>query len=126
MSRQRYEDEIEEILASASESAPEHPNRNSDDAPRPGRRSPSPGRWRAAGAFGLRYQYPLLAGIGLIVISSILHWLYFFIAGLALVVAGYIIYYRAPRGGRSVDRTQRIWRGRSIDPEDPAGRRRPR
>jgi hypothetical protein len=115
MSRQRYEKEIEEILANAGESAPPSPERNSEDPPRRRDRTPSTGPRVPGGRFGLKYQYPLLAGIVLILIGAFLHWPYFFFAGLALVALGYILYYRAPRGGQGSSRTPRAWRGRSMD-----------
>lgn len=130
MSRQRYEKEIEDILKKASAGPAEPPQQDSDRAhlvSRRGRRgAPSPGREPAARHFGLKYQYALIAGIVLIVLGAVMNWLYFFLAGLVLVVAGYVIYYRAPRGGSGQQRTQKMWRGRSIDPGDPTdgGRRR--
>ena len=121
MSRQRYEKEIEEILERSGESTPELPRRGSEDSPPPRRRSPNPGRGRTVRVSSLKFQYPLIAGIALILIGAIFSWHYFFFAGLALVVAGYVIYYRAPRGERGLSRSPRKWRGRSMDQDDPPG-----
>ena len=126
MNRQRYEKEIEDILAKAGEKTPEQPDHTSEDTQVPRRRSSSQGRGRTARGFRLKFQYPLMVGIGLIVFGAILHWLYFFAAGLVLVAAGYLIYYRSPRGGPKVDRTSQVWRGRSVEPDDPSDRERRR
>ena len=121
MSRNRYEKEIEKIL----EKAGEDPSNQPDDGPNqaPHRRSPSTGRIVNGRSLGLKFQYALIAGVALIVLGAVLNWLYFFFAGIALVAVGYIIYYRSPRGrgGGGVTRTPRMWRGRSIDEDDPPG-----
>ena len=119
MSRQRYEKEIEDILEKAGEVPAENQQQGTARAPQRRRGSQAPRRETSARHFGLKYQYALIAGIVLIVLGAVAGWLYFFLAGLVLVVAGYVIYYRAPRGSPGVSRTQQMWRGRRIDPEDP-------
>ena len=122
MDQHRYEKEIEEILEKAGESSTEQPDRESVRVPLR-RRSPSPRRSGTGRRFALKYQYALWAGIALIVIAAMAHWVYFFVAGLLLLAAGYVMYYRAPRGGAvATERTQQVWRGRSIDPDDPSAR----
>ena len=73
---------------------------------------------------GSRYRYVLLAGIGLLVIGALMNWLYFSLAGLALIIAGYVMYYRAPRASGETTRVPRMWRGRSMEPDDPPDHRR--
>ena len=124
MSRQRYEREIEDILERAGEAPDEQPGKTSGRAPQRRRGSPSPQRGQSVRHFGLKYQYALIAGIVLILVGAVAQWLYFFFAGLALVVAGYIIYYRAPKGSSRTQRTQQMWRGRPIDPDEPTDSRR--
>ncbi len=119
MSRQRYEKEIEEILEKTGGGPTENPQQGGGRAPQRRRGSPAPRRGPSTRHFGLKYQYALIAGIVLIVLGAVAGWLYFFLAGLVLVVAGYVIYYRAPRGSSGVSRTQQMWRGRRIDPDDP-------
>ena len=124
MSRQRYEKEIEEILERTGGESSEQPRQT--NLPPQRRRPPSPRRGPGGRQFGLKYQYALIGGIVLIVLGGVLDWLYFFLAGLALLVIGYVIYYRAPRrsgGGDSTGRTPQMWRGRTIDPDDPPDRR---
>ncbi len=121
MSRYRYEKEIEKILEKAGEGAPP-PVQGADDEPPRRLRSPVSGQRKPARTIRLKYQYMLLIGFGLIVAGAFFNWVYFFLAGLALLVTGYVIYYRAPRGGQSLSQNQRMWRGRSIDPDDPPGR----
>lgn len=122
MSRQRYEREIEDILERAGEAPDEQPKQGSGRASQRRRGSPPPQRGQSVRHFGLKYQYAMIAGIVLIVLGAVMNWLYFFVAGLVLVAVGYIIYYRAPRGSSGSDstgRTRQMWRGRSIDPDDP-------
>ncbi len=130
MDRERYEREIEEIL----EKAGEKPSDQSRREPRG-----EPPRRRRSGASGgglrlpsLKYNHLLLAGIGLVLLVGIrlmlvgpsLGWLYFFFAGVAMLVLAYVIYYRAPRARGGANRSPRMWRGRSIEPDEPPGRRR--
>ena len=115
MNQRRYEKEIEEILENAGEEPGEQPRRQGNRSPR--RRSASGPRELSGRHFGLKYQYALIAGIVLILVGAVLGWLYFFLAGVALVVAGYVIYYRAPRGGVGASQTRRMWRGRPVDPD---------
>ena len=115
MSRQRYEKEIEEILERAGEAPDEQPKQGSGRTPQRRRGSPATKRESSTRHFALKYQYALIAGIVLIVLGAVMSWLYFFLAGLVLVVLGYIVYYRAPKGGSGTQRTQQMWRGRTID-----------
>lgn len=121
MSQQRYEKEIEEILKNSGANPPEQP---SDEPPEPSsrrRRTSSVRRISLRGA-AISYKGVLLAGITLLVISAIFGGLYLFLAGVALLVAGYVMYYRAPRSGGSSgggsSAAPKMWRGRSIDPDD--------
>ena len=115
MSRQRYEKEIEEILEKAGAAPDEQPKQGGGRASQRRRGSPAPQRGQSARHFGLKYQYALIGGIVLIVLGAVMNWLYFFLAGLALVVVGYVIYYRAPKGNPGTQRNQQMWRGRPID-----------
>ena len=115
MSRQRYEKEIEEILERSGEGPSEQPKQGSGRTPQRRRGSPATKRESSTRHFALKYQYALIAGIVLILIGAVAQWLYFFFAGLALVVLGYIVYYRAPKGSSGTQRTQQMWRGRTID-----------
>ena len=119
MSRQRYEKEIEEILEKAGATSDEPPKQGGGRAPQRRRGSPSPRRGPSSRHFGLKYQYALIAGIVLILVGAVAQWLYFFFAGIALVVIGYIIYYRAQKGSPGTSRAQQVWRGRPIEPDDP-------
>ena len=115
MSRQRYEKEIEEILERTGAAPAEQPRQSSGRNPQRRRGSPAAKRESSTRHFALKYQHALIAGIVLIVLGAVMSWLYFFLAGLALVVAGYVIYYRAPKGSPGTERTQQMWRGRPID-----------
>ena len=115
MSRQRYEKEIEEILEKAGAGPDEQPKQGGGRNPQRRRGSQAPQRGQSTRHLALKYQYALIAGIVLIVLGAVAGWLYFFFAGLALVVAGYVIYYRAPRGNSGASRSQRMWRGRPMD-----------
>lgn len=117
MSRQRYEKEIEEILEKAGAGPTDRQQQGSGRSPQRRRGSPAPQKGQSSRHFGLKYQYALIAGIVLIVLGAVMGPLYLFLAGLVLVVAGYVIYYRAPKGGPGPSRSQRMWRGRPIDPE---------
>ena len=135
MNQQRYEKEIEEILKQAGDGpapAPE-PQRSPPQRRRPKpESSPSLGRWLAAKLAGTGYKAVLLLGISLLVISWFTDGLYLFLAGVAFLLAGYIMYYRAPRVGRGGgaglagggSSGPKMWRGRSIEPDDPPTRRR--
>jgi uncharacterized membrane protein YgcG len=131
MSQQRYEKEIEEILKNSGANPPEQP---SDEPPEPSRRRRRTSSVRRISLRGaaISYKGVLLAGITLLVISAIFGGLYLFLAGVALLVAGYVMYYRAPRSGGSSgggssgggssgggsSAAPKMWRGRSIDPDD--------
>ena len=117
MSRQRYEKEIDEILKRAGEAPDEQPRQGSGQDAQRRHGSPPAQREKSVRHFGLRYQYLLIAGIVLIVLGAVMDWLYFFVAGLALVAAGYVIYYRAPKGSPGTQRTRQMWRGRPMDPD---------
>ena len=114
MSQERYQREIEEILENAGEKPPAQPPEGPEEAPRRRRRIPTIPRSAGPSQAGSRYRYVLLAGIGLLVISYFLSWIYFFFAGLALIVAAYVMYYRAPRPSGGTASVPRMWRGRSV------------
>ena len=129
MSQQRYEKEIEDILEKAGSSPSPEPQRNLPPGPPPPnrRRRTSYSRVVSLLRAVTSYKGVLLLGIVLIVISSISGSLYLFLGGVAFLVAGYVMYYRAPRsGGGSGDEespTTKMWRGRSLDSDDPPDRR---
>ena len=124
MSQQRYEKEIEEILKQAGEQPQADPPRASASGGPP----KEPRRRRASSrGFSLRqvrigYKPVLLAGIVLLLLTLFWGQLFVFLIGLALLIAGYVMYYRAPRGGSVGGAAGRpgpkMWRGRPIDPDD--------
>ena len=124
MEQQRYEKEIEEILKQAGEQPKvEQPPR----APTPGEPPREPRRnRRPSRSFSLRratigYKPVLLAGVALLFLTLFWGQLYVFLIGLALLIAGYVMYYRAPRGGSvggGAPAAPKMWRGRSVDPDD--------
>ena len=121
MSQQRYEKEIEEILKKSGAKPPEQPSQEPEEPPRRRRRRASSGRRISLRSAAISYKGVLLAGVVLLVISAIFGGLYSFLAGVALLVVGYVMYYRAPRsggGGDSGGTAPQIWRGRQIDPDD--------
>ena len=126
---QRYEKEIEEILKKSGEPSsdrqpsgpgeppPERPNRRRRKLPS----APGSGTRRIA----ISYKHLLLAGVGALIISIFIGGLPVFLIGAGLLVAGYVLYYRAPRsggggghGGSGGGRAPKMWRGRMIDPGD--------
>ena len=130
MDQQRYEKEIEEILKKAGEK-PQAEQPPPAPAPAPGGPPRSPSRSRAPSrGFSLRqvrigYKPVLLAGIALLVVTLFWSQLFVFLVGLALLIAGYVMYYRAPRGGSrgsaggdAGPAAPKMWRGRPIDPDD--------
>ena len=122
---QRYEKEIEEILKNAGESQTEEPP-SGPAAPPPERRpGPSrPPRRTRPRSLTLNYKYLLGAGLILLLVSMFVGGLPLFLLGAALLVAGYVVYYKAPRSGGGTSsgaggkRTPKMWRGRTIDPGD--------
>ncbi len=139
---QRYEKEIEEILKKAGKpkSTPsEQQPKPTEERPSasPGHRVPPSRRGSRISRLSVNYKYALLAGTGALIISIFIGGLPLLLIGAALLVVGYVMYYRGPRsgggsnGGRGGGRPQKMWRGRVIDPgddphftEDPWGRRR--
>ena len=136
----RYQREIEEILKKAGEPAPapeQQPESPGEPAPEPrrrrrGMRQPQGNTLRRT---SISYKHLLLAGVAVLIVSIFLGGLPVFLIGAALLVGGYVMYYRAPRsGGRRRDaggRPPKMWRGRMIDPgddphftDDPWGQRR--
>ena len=126
----RYQKEIEEILKKAGESpAEQQPESSGGEAPperrQRRRRQPSPqgsGLRRAS----ISYKHLLLAGVGVLIVSIFVGGLPIFLVGAGLLVAGYVVYYLAPRSGGSRrvrtgsegGRPPKMWRGRMIDPGD--------
>ena len=121
MSQQRYEKEIEEILKKSGAAPPEPPADEPTEPPPRRRQIASPVR-RISLRNAISYKGVLLTGIALLVVSAIFGGLYLFLGGVALVVAGYVMYYRAPRPGRGDaggdSASPKMWRGRPIDPDD--------
>ncbi len=121
---QRYEKEIEEILQKAGEP----PSRQQTSGPAEPPPEPGPRRSSRRGAIrriATSYKYLLLAGVGALIASIFLGGLPLFLIGAGLLAAGYVAYYRALRsGGRGNTgndgggREPKVWRGRTIDPDD--------
>ena len=136
----RYQKEIEEILKKAGEPAPapeQQPESPGEPAPepRPRRRSMRQPQGNALRRASISYKHLLLAGVAVLVVSIFFGGLPVFLIGAALLVGGYVMYYRAPRSGRASGneggRPPKMWRGRMIDPgddphftDDPWGQRR--
>ena len=125
MNQQRYEKEIEEILKQAGEqpqSSQPHPSPAPGGPPGRGpRRKRLPSRRFSLRQAGISYKLVLLAGVVLLFLTLFWGQLFVFFIGLALLIAGYIMYYRAPRGGSSGGAGPsgpKMWRGRPIDPDD--------
>ena len=126
---QRYEKEIEEILKKSGEPSSDRPPSDPGEPPpeRPNRRRrnlPS-GTGSGMRRVAISYKHLLLAGVGVLIISIFIGGLPMFLIGAGLLVAGYVMYYRAPRsggggGGSSSGggRAPKMWRGRMIDPGD--------
>ena len=117
MNQNRYEKEIEEILKKAGEKPAEQA------AQEPGGQA----RRRRISLRSVRFNFKtaLLAGIVLLLLAVVISAaeLYLFLAGVALLVVGYVMYYRAPRygggGGSGGDSPgPKMWRGRPIDPDN--------
>ena len=122
MNQRRYEKEIEEILKRAGDGPPEQPLPDPEERPRR-RRLPAALRRVSIRSARLNYRAALLAGIILLVFAIIIETgaLYLFLAGAALLVGGYVMYYRAPRSGGSGggdSPAPQMWRGRTVDPDD--------
>ena len=136
----RYQKEIEEILKKAGESAPapeQQPESPGEPAPEPRRRRRSmrQPQGNTLRRTSLSYKHLLLAGVAVLVVSIFFGGLPVFLIGAALLVGGYVMYYRAPRAdkasGNGGGRPPKMWRGRMIDPgddphftDDPWGQRR--
>ena len=123
MSQQRYEKEIEEILKQAGEQPQADPPRAPAPSgpPKEPRRRRTPSRGFSLRRVGLGYKAVLLAGIVLLLLTLFWGQLFVFFIGLALLIAGYVMYYRAPRGGSvggGGPAAPKMWRGRPIDPDD--------
>ena len=124
---QRYEKEIEEILKNAGESPTEQtPSEAASQPPerRTGRSGPPRREVRTRRPFAVSYKHLLGAGFVLLLVSMFVGGLPMLLLGAALLVAGYVVYYRAPRSGGSASggtggkRAPKMWRGRTIDPGD--------
>ena len=126
MNQQRYEKEIEEILKKTGDDTGREQQPESGGPPR--RRSGmSLGRTVSMRRVGINYKALLLAGLSVLIVSYVMDNSFVFLAALALLVAGYVFYYRAPRAtgagvGSGGAAGPKMWRGRPVDPEDPPGR----
>ena len=123
MNQRRYEKEIEEILKRAGDDPRQDPSPGPGGPPRR-RRNPTPTRLVSVRRLGASYKLLLLAGFVLLIVSYAASDVFVFLASLALIVAGYAVYYRAPRsssGGGPSSAGPKMWRGRPIDPDDPVG-----
>ncbi len=119
MNQRRYEKEIEDILKKAGEGPSEQPSHEPERRPRRRRLPAAPRRvWIRSAR--LNYKAVLLAGLILLVIAIVIESgaLYLFMAGAALLVGGYVMYYRAPRSGGGGSPAPKMWRGRPVDPDD--------
>lgn len=119
----RYQDEIEEILKKAGD-LPDAPSPEAPNEKPPQQRRRGLGRIRQTGArraWPPSYKHVLLAGIALLIASIFTGGWPLFAAGSALLIAGYILYYRAPRPRPAPDsnhRPTKMWRGRPINTDD--------
>ncbi len=119
----KYQKEIEEILKNAGESAPEESRPESEkpleDRPRVTRRAaeaekpepsynPSSGRWPTITPGKI-----LLTGLVVFVVTALLQIGVLIWVGLALLVAGYLLFFITPR---NISMEKR-WRGESIEDE---------
>lgn len=118
----RYQDEIEEILKKAGDlPAPSSPDAPNEKPPQRNRRLRRLRQTGARRAWALNYKHVLLAGIALLIASIFTGGWPLFAAGAALLIAGYILYYRAPRPRPAPNNTARptkMWRGRPITTDD--------
>ena len=118
----RYQDEIEEILKKAGDlPAPPSPDAPNEKPPQRNRRLRRLRQTGARRAWALSYKHVLLAGIALLIASIFTGGWPLFAAGAALLIAGYILYYRAPRPRPAPNTTARptkMWRGRPITTDD--------
>ena len=123
----RYQKEIEEILKKAGESPPEQePDSPGEPTPEHRRRSTPSAPGRGIRRVPVSYKHLLLAGVGALIVSIFIGGLPLFLIGAGLLVAGYVLYYRAPRSGggggsgssSGGGRPPKMWRGRMIDPGD--------
>ncbi len=120
----KYQKEIEEILKNAGEVAPDESVRESEkpleDRPRAVRQAASsnktpvsfspPGRWPSITPGKI-----LLTGLIVFIVTALLQiWVLIWV-GLALLVAGYLLFFVTPRNIS----LEKRWRGESI--EDPLG-----
>ncbi len=116
--KDKYKEEIEEILRQAGEAAPDKSARQSErhpeDRPRDGRaskRAPAqrpqgrPGRWTITSG------KLLLAGLALLLIWWVTKFTPLMVLGLIALVGGYALYYLKPRSMQQEKR----WRGRSVE-----------
>ena len=123
---QRYEKEIEEILKNAGETPPESTTLGPETQPperQPPRREIRGKSRLASRSLSLNYKYLLGAGFVVLIIGLFVGGLPLLLIGAALLVAGYVVYYRAPRTGQDNSRSAggrgpKVWRGRTIDPGD--------
>ena len=121
MDQNRYEKEIEEILKRAGEKPPEESSQKPGNPPR--RRSSSAPRRLSLPGIRFNFKTVLLAAIILLIVAVIIETaaLYVFLAGVVLLVLGYVMYYRAPRYTGSSDggsTSPKMWRGRPIDSDN--------
>ena len=117
----RYQDEIEEILKKAGD-LPDAPT-SPDNAPN--QNPPPPHQRLRQAAANLRqgpitYKHALISGLAILLTSIFWGGLPMLLTGAALIITGYILYYRAPR--RPPTSNQRpptkTWRGRPLNPDD--------
>ena len=121
---QRYEKEIEEILKNAGETPTEGMTSGPGTEPperQPQRREPKGDSRAPSRSLAFNYKHLLGAGFIVLIVSLFFGGLPLLLIGAALLVAGYVVFYRAPRtGGRSSGgggrRPPKVWRGRTIDP----------
>jgi hypothetical protein len=117
--REKYQEEIEEILRKAGEAAPGQTAKNAEGHPedRPSqplasRQAPGPGAHTRKGRPAITPGKLMLAGLVVFLIGIKL-WPLIWV-GLALLVGAYLLYFVSPK---SVNYEKR-WRGRSME-DDP-------
>ncbi len=116
--KDKYKEEIEEILRKAGEEAPNNaarrPERHPEDRPRDGRaiqRSPAQRPQRSPRRWTISSGKLLVAGLALLVIGWASKVLPLMWIGLIALAAAYLMYFLKPRSMQQEKR----WRGRSVE-----------
>jgi hypothetical protein len=123
--RDKYQEEIEEILRKAGEAAPSDPakesSRNREERPRSNgvyRSAPAPRYRPRPRRLTLTPGKLMLGGLILFLIGLLvtpLLWL-----GLGCLVGGYLLYFLRPRAISSQETQEKRWRGHSVEDVHPS------